>query len=76
MWQDGFWIYWPEQCKYCNSQACNYIMKNNVQEYISNLLKIEKKTEFVYGSLYWSCDYFNFDKDKYLRDAIGECCND
>lgn len=69
MWEDNLWIHWPEQCRYCNNEACNYIMKNNVEKYISNLLEVGKNTEFVYGSLRWRCDYFNFDKEKYMEDA-------
>ena len=66
-----YWIYWPEQCKYClNRHDCEYETK--VKEYIQLLQDVPDKG--CYGSLAWWCDYFITDEKKYLAENPGECC--
>ena len=70
---NGYWIWWPEQCLYCQNRFnCSY--KNAVEGYTSALRDIDDHG--TYGSLSWWCDYYLFDEDKYLKDKIGECCSE
>ena len=70
---NGHWIWWPEQCLYCQNRfSCSY--KNAVNSYISALRDIDDNG--IYGSLSWWCDYYVFDETPYLKDTIGDCCNE
>lgn len=66
------WIYWKEQCKYCQNRIdCQYYDK--VQQLIENLYQAEHSVKGAYGTLKWTCDYFYFDENQYKADHIGEC---
>ena len=59
---DKYWIYWPEQCKYCQHIGwCEH--KQKVENYIEALKQVEDVG--VYGCLSWWCDYFMLDVKKY-----------
>ena len=63
------WIYWPDQCKYCQHIGwCKY--NQNAQKYIEALKNIEDTG--VYGVLSWWCDYFMLDEKKYEAEHPGE----
>ena len=69
------WIYFPEQCDLCkgfifsDGTPCN-------RECTINLIKMLKEAEIkakgVYGSVDFSCDYFNLDEDKYNNSRYNE----
>lgn len=64
------WVYWPEQCKYCiNRKKCEY--KEFALDYIYSLQEVESSN--IYGSLYWWCDYYIIDIEKYNKENPGEC---
>lgn len=66
------WIYYREQCEYCKNQKdCEYIQK--AQELMKHLDLVERQYKGVYGTLKWTCDYFNFDEEKYFKANLGEC---
>lgn len=66
------WIYWKEQCKYCQNRIdCQYIDK--MQELMNNLYAAEHSVKGVYGTLKWTCDYFYFDENEYMAINCGEC---
>lgn len=60
-------INWKDQCKYCQAN-CSYILKNHTEEFIKTLSKIEKSTEFVHGTLKWTCDYFSLNPNSYYNN--------
>ena len=69
------WIYWVEQCKYCKQCNCDKEYKAKVNNYINKLQHLEKITTGVYGTLKFNCDYFIFDKDKYIEQNFTEYTN-
>lgn len=65
------WIYWKDQCKYCqNSTNCNQY--DNVQELMEKLSQVDKSVKGAYGTLKWTCDYFYFDEKAYMKEHWKE----
>lgn len=64
-------INWKDQCKYCQAN-CSYILKNSTEEFIKTLSKLEKSSEFVYGTLKWTCHYFSLNPNTYHDNDSSE----
>jgi len=76
------WIWYPDQCKVCRGYTFSDgspCKKEELMKFISKIRNAEGKTQGIYGSLSFECDYFSVDEEKYKKfynEQEGCCCKD
>ena len=68
-------IFYPEQCDHCLKQGgCDYEKKTRL--FLTTLYGFDRLTHGVYGSLNFTCDYFDLDLLLYNRSISEEAANE